>query len=64
MNKINSTTVEDLVRANKALKQAKERKIMLKSPKLEDIENVKFVTCHDASYANLENGGSQGAHVM
>ena len=64
MSKINSATVEDLVRPNKVSKQAKEKKIILQFPKQEDIENVRFVTCHDASYANLENGGSQGAHVI
>ena len=64
MSKINSVTVEDLVRANNVLQQTKENKIILKFLKLEDTENVnKFVTYHDASYADLENGGSQGAHV-
>ena len=64
MSNINSATVEDLVRANKVLEQAKTKKIILKLPKLEDIENVTFVTCHDVSYANLENEGSKGAHVI
>ena len=36
----------------------------MKFPKLQDIENVRFVTYQDASYAKLENGGSQGAHVI
>ena len=28
------------------------------------LKNVKFVTYHDTSYADLENGGSKGAHKI
>ena len=38
INKIKSATVEDLVQANKVLKQAKKKKIILKFRKLEDVE--------------------------
>ena len=63
MSKINSATMEDLVRANKVLKKAKEKEIILKFPKLQ-VENVRFVTYHDASYADIENEGSQRFHAI
>ena len=56
--------VEDLIKANKLLKQAHEKDVDLKFTKLTEIQDCKFITFHDASYANISNGGSQGGCII
>ena len=56
--------VEDLIKANKLLKQAHEKDVVLKFTKLTEIQDFKFIAFHDASYANLSNGGSQGGYII
>ena len=60
---LKEATVEDLCRANKVLKKAKEN-VTVKLPKLDNLNNLKLVAYHDASYANLKDGGSQGGYVI
>ena len=38
--------------------------VAIKFSALDDIVKATFLTCHDSSYANLTNGGSQGGHII
>ena len=58
MGSIKHATVSDLIRANKVLKQAKDVEVAVKFPALNDTKNATILTYHDASHANLTNGGS------
>ena len=55
--------ISDIVQANKILRQAKNNKLQIKFPKL-DIPSMKLAVYHDASYANLHDGGSQGGYII
>ena len=54
--------VKHLLYANKTMKKVKNVEVHLKFPTLKNIENAKIFFYSDASFNNLPNGGSQGAH--
>ena len=64
MGSVKHATVSDLIRANKFLKQAKDIKVAINFLTPDDIENPTILTHHDASYANLTNGRSQGGNII
>ena len=57
-------TIKHLHYANKTIKKLKNSKIHMKFPSLKDIENSKIVVYSDASFKNLPDCGSQGAHII
>ena len=58
---VNYTTIEHVLRANKALKKnAKIKSITLNFPGIEKLSQCKLIVYSNASCNNLENGGSQG----
>ena len=60
---LKNATVNDMIKANKVLKNLCNKGIKVRTPKLE-YGNFKFISYSDASYANLTDGGSQGGHVI
>ena len=60
--KLNSAKVSDMLYANKVLKKVKAEDIKLMFPKLQF--PLKLLVFCDASYANLNNGGSQGGYII
>lgn len=56
--------VDDLMRANKVVKKIKSRTLTMKYPKLDDREQFTIECYSDASYGNLEGGGSQGGYFI
>ena len=50
-----TATVEDFRKANKVLKKAKQKKVILKYSKLGNWKDLKIVTYTDSSYQNAEN---------
>ena len=61
--KQSSPTVQDLLRLNKVIRNAKaiERKIKTRSIPL---EHLRFMGVHDAAHANIEGGASQQGHLI
>ena len=59
-----NATLEDLRYANKTIKKVKNSKVHSKFPSLNALESAKIVVYSDASYKNLPNCGSQGAHIV
>ena len=57
-------TVKQVIHANKTIKKIKSSDVFLKYPNIKDIENAKILVYSDASFNNLPNGGSQGAHMI
>ena len=55
-------TVNDLIRANKAINSAKRHEYEIKFSKL-DQTSISLAVFHDASFGNLLDGGSQGGFV-
>ena len=62
-SKIKNATVADVLNTNKVLKKL-HYDVKIKLPPLIDIKHLKFVVHSDASYANLDDGGSQGGYVI
>ncbi|XP_066911985.1 uncharacterized protein [Clytia hemisphaerica] len=62
-SKMKNATVADILDANKVLKKL-QNDVMIKLPPLKDINHLKFVVHSDASYANLNDGGSQGGYII
>ena len=56
--------VKHLQYVNKTIKKLKNTKIILKFPSLRDIKKSKIVVYSDASFKNLPDCGSQGAHII
>ena len=59
---LKNPTVNDIIKANKVLKNLCNEDIKVRTTKLE-YGNFKFISYSDASYANLTDCGSQGGHV-
>ena len=57
-------TIKHLQYANKIIKKVKNYKIHLKFPSLTKVESSKIVVYSDASFKNLPDCGSQGAHIV
>ena len=62
-SKIKNATVADILAANKVLKKL-QNDVTINLPPLHDINQLKFVVHSDASYANLNDGGSQGGYII
>ena len=62
--KLNNSTIADLSIANKCVKRLKGQVVCLKFPFLGDLRNASLLLFTDASYANLENCGSQGGSIV
>ena len=54
----------DLENANKAIHKLKSSEVTLKFHNLGDLEKSSIVCFRDAAFANLKNGGSQGAFII
>ena len=50
--------------ANKNIKKAKKERSQICVPNLGDLHNLRIVAYSDASFANLEDGGSQGGYII
>ena len=61
---INRCTVADLLLANKIVRKVKGTEQSIWFPNLGDVTSLSIVVYADASYANLQDGGSQGGHVV
>lgn len=60
----NHATVNDVLKANKLLKKAKQENISLSFGVPGKLDKLKFVCFNDASLGNLKDGGSQGGYVI
>ena len=56
--------VEDIIKANKLLKLAKEERLKLTFPKLTSLEDIKLIVYQDASFGNLSDEESQGGFII
>ena len=56
--------VEDIIKAHKLLKHAKEERLKLTFSKLTSVEDIKLIVYQDASFGNLSDGGSQGGFII
>jgi hypothetical protein len=61
---LSGATIEEVLRANKVLKRIKQRPVMLKFCGLEEPEQLNIECYSDASFGNLQGGGSQGGYVV
>jgi hypothetical protein len=62
--KFSQTKVGDMIRANKVVQRVKTDNIKIVYPKLDNLSECCFECYSDASFANLDGGGSQGGHVI
>ena len=56
--------VECFKQANKNIKKAKREKSQICIPNLGNLDKLSIVAYSDASFANLEDGGSQGGYII
>ena len=56
-------TYEDLKKANKAIRKAKQDDVCLHFPDLGDISKAQIISFSDASFGNLKDTGSQGGII-
>ena len=56
--------VDDILKANKVVKRVKNTSVGLRYNKLENLEQLSIECYSDASFGNLQGGGSQGAYVI
>ena len=61
---VNYATVEHILRANQVLKKCYSQISHFNLPCIENLSQCKLVVYSDASYNNLENGGSQGGFCI
>ena len=64
MSKINNATIAEVKLANKILRQMKNKNVELTFPNLGNLDEVKFIVYHDASFGNLSGGGSEGGYFI
>ena len=62
-SKIRSATVAEIKETNKLIKFVQNTPSHIHFPRL-DISNTRLIMFSDASYNNLNDGGSQGAHLV
>ena len=58
-----NATVANIIQANKVVKKAKESSF-IQLARIRNCSTLKLIAYHDASYANLNDGGSQGGYVI
>ena len=63
-SRFNTAKVDDALRANKVIKKAIAKEVVLKYVSLENNEQFTIECYSDASYGNLPDGGSQGGYVV
>ena len=63
-NSIKHASTKDITFANKALRKLKCSDIQLRFPRGLDLSSCSIVVFCDASFANLPDKGSQGAHII
>ena len=56
--------IDDLLRANKVVKYLRSKVVKLQYPKLNNTSQVSIECYCDASFGNLERGGSQGGYII
>ena len=59
-----STSISDLIHANKNIRKLKAEQIAIQFPNLGSIEECMVVCFTDASFANLRNASSQGGYMF
>ena len=59
-----TATVEDVQRANKVVKMLKREKVAIRFPSSPALQDWSIECYCDASFGNLQNGGSQGGFVI
>ena len=65
MSSIKDTRVSDLLHANKLLFiRVKSDQVSIKLFDIGNTDKMKLIAYHDASYANLQHGGSQGCFII
>ena len=64
MSSIKDAKVSDLIHANKFLSRIKSDQVSIKLFDIGNTDNMKLIAYHDASYANLQDGGSQGGFII
>ena len=61
---IKDSTVNDLIVANKNIRELKSEKVVLQYPNLGNVELCSIICFSDAAFANLKNGSSQGGFII
>ena len=61
---LNRSKVDDVLKGNKLLLQAKNKNTLLRYGLSGPIENFKIFCYNDSSLGNLKNGGSQGGFII
>ena len=64
MSSIKEARVSDLLHANKFLFRMKSDQVSIKLFDIGNTEKMRLIAYHDASYANLQDGGSQGGFIV
>ena len=59
-----TATVKSLIEMNKLIKHVKNTPSCIEIPKFKDLASLELLVFTDASYGNLVDGGSQGAHIV
>ena len=62
--KLKNACVGDVLTANKCVKRLQTQRGILKFPQIGDLRKASLLVYTDASYANLENSGSQGGNII
>ena len=64
INTSQKATVKDLLTANKVVEHVRNTSSDIKFPGFSSLKDIHIQVYTDASYANLQDGGSQGGHVV
>ena len=64
MSSIKDAKVSDLLHANKLLSRMKSDQVSIKLFDIGNTGKMKLTAYHDASYVNLQDGGSQGGFII
>ena len=56
--------MKDIIELNKLIKKTKAEEAVIQLPRMKNIKDCRIVVYSDASFANLEHSGSQGAHLI
>lgn len=63
-SQVHKAKVKDIIELNKLIKKTKSEEVMIKFPRLKNLKECRIVVFADASFGNLEQSGSQGAHII
>ena len=61
---VKNATVEDVMHANKVVRKAKSYTVRLRFRDLGDVKRAELISFSDASLGNMNNGASQGGHII